>query len=183
MSVWVAGMASPEAVWELEELPLPFAGYPDLSGVGSEQEMQRLVALLHPDKPPESIIREAEKAWRIFSALAVEDLVLVPSYDTRMASLAQVVQSYRYREEGGEDMHSASVRWLKHHIPFRKINMLSNVLVQRYSMIQVEHPDQRKQIYHLLDRPYNRFAKWRWILGVAIAMQVIVMLIGTLRGQ
>lgn len=187
MSVWILNPAfteSEEATFiEHSELPLPFAGLPDLSGVESEFAMRALIAAVHPELPPESINRRAEIAWRNYHELALEDLVLVPYAQGRLAALAEVTERYRYYVQDGVDRHSASIRWLNTHIPRKKLAALSLLLANPVPMQLVDNGDQRKHVYRLLDRPYNRFVKWQWLLGVAIVAQVAVMLMGMFTGN
>jgi hypothetical protein len=174
MSVWLfkAPLSDPPQT----ELALPFSGLPDLSGVTSEGAMRKLLALVDPAAPPETITRQAETHWRNFSGLAVGDLLVVPTGAN--FALAEIIKPYYYDVDAGADLHKAAVKWLESDIPARKLSGLSGLADNGAVLQPVPHADQRKQVYILLKRSYNRFAKWRWILCIVVVMQVITMLIG-----
>lgn len=165
MSVWILHTAfSPE----LTQLPLPFAGLPDLKGVDSEFAMRHLLVALNPDMAPETAARMAEVHWRNFSEMMADDMILVPKPDNSVA-LAEVVVPYRYEVRDGEDTHSVEIRWVKTDIPKRRLSQLSAMLRDPATLQLVPHADQRKQVYGLLPRPYNRFRKVQWLM-VAITI-------------
>lgn len=182
MSVWVL---KPEGGWDSNSqeqswLPLPFRGIPDLSGVGSEAGMRNLLTLVYPDWPPERVMRQAETYWRNVSQLARGDFIVVPMVGGECA-LGEVVTRYRYRVEEGKDVHEVEVKWQERDISARRLSMLQAMLSNGIAMQLVEHADARKQVYGLLKRSYNRFVGWRWLAGVLIVMQIIVMLAGMMR--
>lgn len=172
MSVWVYN--NPEIKAGQAELKLPFDGFPDLTGIGNEMAMRRLVAAVYADLPPETVVRQAEVTWRNLQ-LSLGDLLVVPMGDT--VSLAEVVRPYRYHVENGEDVHSAEIKWLETGISPRKLSGIAHLFGASSMLQPVEHMEQRKQVYALLKRSYNRFMKWRWLLGIAVAAQMITMLV------
>lgn len=168
MSIWI--FKSPftaEAEQSLAQqmrLPLPFAGLPDLSGVDSEEKMRRLLMAINPDAPPESIVRQADVHWGRFGELAHGDLILLPLANQKTA-LAEVTTRYVYSVDDGKDMHHTEVHWLETAIPRRKLHSLRLMLNNPTAMQLIEDAPTRKPVYALLKRPYNRFAKFQWLLG------------------
>lgn len=179
MSVWI--LKSPFSAEEEKhlaahtKLALPFEGLPDLSRVNSEETMRLLLVSRTPDAAPETIARQADMHWKRLSQLALGDLMVLPLSYGKIA-LAEVIKRYGY-----DGSHYAEVHWLEMAIPRRKLAALGGLLRNVNGMQLLENSDARKAIYALLRRPYNRFAKWRWLLGVVILMQAIVMLVGMLK--
>lgn len=176
MSIWVATYTGDISD---THLPLPFAGLPELRGVGSEHAMRELLTRLNPAMPPETIMRQAEIHWKRYSQLAKEDLILAVM-PGRIA-LAQVDTPYMHRVEDGEDVHEMEVSWLKNNISKPNLHGLQPLIRSNSPLQLIEHAEQRKQIYALLDKPHNRFVKWQWLLGIIIGMKMIAFLIMSLK--
>jgi len=186
VSVWVLRQSlTAEQEQQIAQQPvlmLPFKGLPDLSGTQSEGALQAMMRQLQPDTPFETIHRQAEIHWRNLSQLRIEDLIIVPLPHNKSAALAQVSDRYRYGvSHAGEDMHQVGVQWLQPVIPLRKVPALAKLFASPILMQPVEHAEQRAQVYALLKRPYNRFIKLRWIMGIVITVQLVAMLVQMLK--
>lgn len=175
--------AQENALTQHGALPLPYGDMPELTGVTSAADMRRLLTSLNPDAPPETIQRQVDRHWNIFGQLAIEDIIVVPYAHSNDASLAQVVKPYAYRTEGGDDIHVVEVQWVKTNIPRRKFGIANRIIKQANGLQLVEHMDDRKLIYRQLDRPYNRFASWLWLLKLIIGMNILVMLLRMIQNQ
>lgn len=159
-------------------LPLPFDALPDLTHVRNQSDMQALLKRLHPDWPPETLHRQTTHYVNLRSQLAEEDILVVPRADKKHVALAEVLTPYSHETEGKTDRHYVQVHWQKMHVPIRKIRQLRKVLKAVDPLTLVNHADERKQVYQQLNRPYNRFAKFIWILGVLITLRVITLILG-----
>ena len=185
MSVWI--FQSPFTAGEEKhlaehlELPLPFGDLPDLTGVDSEATMRRLLGALAPDSPPETIVRRAETTWQLYSNLAADDLIVVPLAEGKLVALAEITSRYHYHVEDGKDAHSVGIRWLETSIPRRRLSALARKLEGAVPMQLVEHADERKLVYALLKRSYNRFTKGRWVIGGLVILCEAAWLLQMLR--
>lgn len=158
-------------------LKLPFPGLPDLAGIASLEDMQRLLAHIDANAAPESINRRADVHWRNLG-LSNGDLVIVPlTFRQGNFAIGEVVTRYRYRVAGGEDVHEVEVKWLLTDVPKRRLSYLTPLMDSPSRLQPVPEVEQRKQAYRLLRRGYNRFMKIRWLVGAVIVLKIIEMLL------
>lgn len=184
MTVWVLRQtldADEEArIFERTELRLPFDGLPDLTQVSNAQEARRLLALLHPDEPPEATARRVERFWHRFSTLQLEDVIAVPLPLSRKLALATVVGHYRYETAAdGGDIHLIPVRWHEKFIPLTKFSKHKELFdPANPPMYEVDSAEARASLREQLPHGYNRFAKWKWLMALFFALSLLRMLQG-----
>lgn len=182
MSVWV--FKSPFSVHEendlagRQELPLPYDGVTDLTGIDSEIAMRQLFASLHPAAAPETINRQADIYWGRFSQLMIGDMVVIPLH-AHKAALAEVLVPYRYRVDDGRDVHYAEVRFLKTDIAHRKLKALGKLMTPAFPMQMVDDKDGRKAVFSLVEGPHNRFAKLQWMATGFVILAELLYVIRT----
>ena len=136
---------------------------------------------LHPDAPPETIIRQADIHWSRYNQLAAGDLIVLPLADKKFA-LGEIVTPYHYRVERGGDAHYATIRWLETSIPYRKLSGLAPLIAKGSPMYLIEQADNRKLVYRLCDHPSNRFSKIRWIGVALIVISEVLYIVKTWQG-
>ncbi len=182
MSVWVLHqLLSPEeeaAVEKRERLVLPFDGVPDLSTIETQAELHKMLSALHPELPPESIARTAERHWSRFQNLHADDLVAVPLHARREIALATLSGRYHYEVgPNGEDVHLMNVTWYPVRIPLVKLGKHKPVF-ENYGerLFEITDIDVRNALRTRLPHSYNRFARWKWVLVFLFIIQMIAML-------
>lgn len=153
-------------------LQLPFDGLPDLSRVSSSAQAMQLLRMLHPDEPPESIANRLDRFWGQFSGLHKEDLIAVPLKASGQVALATATSSYEYAVgDKGADIHRVPVTWYMRLIPLARFGKHKSVFSEGGStMYEVTAQDTRVAIRDKLPHAYNRFAKWKWLLVIFMAM-------------
>jgi len=179
MTIWILQQAlTPDEEAHLKErthLTLPFDDVPDLSRVSSQAGCRQLLQALHPDAPPETIARKSEQLWKLYGALQVEDIIAVPLNSRKEMALAEVTKRYQYDVgASGTDVHQVVVKWHdKGMTPgaFGKHNDLFNESAEK--MREVTNAEARIAIRDRLPHPYNRFAKWKWLLILFFLMGLI----------
>lgn len=182
MTVWLYQRhLSPEAQATITEqalLVLPVGtDIPDLTGLHSLAQCKQMLAMLTPGSPPEQIHRQAEKLWQIRTQLQPEDIIVVPLPATQEIAIADVTSYYRY-DVGpqGEDVHAVKVSWNKR-LPTQLFgkdkSYFSMAPGARETLIEIENKELRIAIHNRLERSYNRFARWRWILVVVVVIKII----------
>lgn len=179
MTVWIMHLelsAQEEAnVEQRLRLLLPFEGMPDLSRLNSVRQCKDLVQLLHPDAPPETISRLAERVWRIFATLQKEDIIAVPLPHSRQLALASVTDGYTYRvDEKGEDEHSIGVTWYARRVSLSRFKKHKELFAEgKEQLVEVENKEARATIHTQLPYSYNRFAKIKWILLILLMLKLV----------
>jgi predicted Mrr-cat superfamily restriction endonuclease len=183
MSVWILQqLLSPKeevAIEQRARLLLPFDGVPDLSFVASAGELAKMLSALHPDLPIETLARRAERHWELFQGLQPDDLVAVPLHARKEIVLAKISGRYGYEVgAGGEDLHSIGVEWYNVRIPLVRMGKHKPLFENyRERLIEVIDVDARNSLRKWLPHSYNRFARWKWLLVLLFALQIISMLL------
>jgi predicted Mrr-cat superfamily restriction endonuclease len=179
MSIWVLHLklteAEQEAIAERTHLPLPFDHLPDLSMVKSAGECRRLLQTLHPEEPPETITRRLERVWTIYGRIEPEDIIAVPLPARSEVALAEVTGRYQYQAGGaGSPVHLLPVKWHARRIVPARTRKLRELFKQGgLPMMEVTKPEERIAIRDYLPYRYNRFARWKWLLGIFFLMGML----------
>jgi hypothetical protein len=181
MTIWVLHQElseqEQEAIAQRTHLQLPFDGLPDLSAVRSAGECRRLLQSLHPGEPPETLTRRIERVWSILGQVAPEDIIAVPLSARREVALAEVTGPYAY-----QGAHLLPVKWHTRRItPARTRKLRTLFAPGGLPMFEVTRPDERIAIRGYLPHGYNRFVRWKWLLGLFFFMGVLRMIL-RLRG-
>lgn len=182
MTLWVIHQAlSPEeeaAVTQRTHIALPFEGLPDLSMVSSPAQAMKLLKILHPDDPPETLTRRLDRFWHQYHGLNAEDFIAVPLQASQLVLMAEVTGPYEYAVgPGGSDIHRVPVKWHPVKIPFRKLAKFKEIFQPRgVPMFEVTEREARIALHGTLPYSYNRFNKFKWILAVFFLMGLVRML-------
>lgn len=179
MSIWVLHLpmseAEEKAVTAREFLPVPLSGLPDLTLVTNASECKHLLSAMHPDEPPETLNRRAERVWRLRSQVVEEDIIAVPLPGKSELALAEVTGPYAYRlDEKGGDVHGYPVKWHEKRVPFRAYMRHKEVLTAGSEpMRELVQRELAAPIRDRLPHPWNRFVWIKWILVVFIGWRMI----------
>jgi hypothetical protein len=178
MTIWyyVLPMSVTEeyALSERKSLPLPFDTLPDLSQISSEAELKKLILALHQDEPPEATQRRVDKAWNVLSHIAREDIVVMPLIQSKKWAVGEITSPYLYEVgAGGEDMHSVDVSWHHTNLAWRRLSLLEGFGRTAFQMAPIEAREEKRAVYSSLKKAYNRFAKFKWLLVLLFALQLI----------
>lgn len=177
MTVWVRHQAlSAQEEAQIEQrthLTLPFETLPDLSMVNTQAELRQLLQTLHAGEPPEAIALKQDRIWAIFGELQIGDLIVVPLAHSPEIALAEMSGRYCYRNNGTEDIHFIPVTWHKR-FPARKLGKHKDLIlrVPTHIMAPVENRMARTAVRNTLPHSYNRFVKWKWLLGLFFLMGI-----------
>jgi predicted Mrr-cat superfamily restriction endonuclease len=183
MTVWVLRQDLSESeeasILERKNLVLPFEGLPDLTHVENQAQAKKLLAVLYPGEPPESLNNRLHKFWHRFTTLQIEDLLVVPLVHAREIVIAEVTGHYHYMVgEHGSDVHLIPVRWYDKRIPLRKLAKHKSLFSDgNPAMLEIEDAEARTAIRDHLPHSYNRFAKWKWLLMFFFALSMLRMVI------
>jgi hypothetical protein len=179
MSVWVLHQAlsaqEEDSIEQHDRVVLPFNGVPDLSEIAAIGQIKSILSMLHPDMPPESVSRMAERYWTLYQGLAVDDVIAVPLPYRREVALAQISGRYSYEVgAAGEDIHAIAVTWQRR-VPFSRLGKHAALFTSKQPpMFEVPHADERNAIRSWLPHRYNRFARWKWLVIVLMVFQTIL---------
>jgi len=187
MSIWVLQQsltAEEEAhIFQKKHLHLPFDGLPDLSQVSSPAHAMQLLRVLYPDEPPESLTRRQDRFWNLFSAIQMEDIIVVPLKLSRQLVLAEVTGRYQYNVgDKGSDIHLIPVKWYEKRIPASKFRKHKDIFLNSGEpMHELTVKETRIAVLDHLPHKYNRFAKWKWLLVIFMVMGFMHLLLPMLR--
>jgi predicted Mrr-cat superfamily restriction endonuclease len=181
MTIWVLRQTLSEAeeasIFERKDLVLPFDGLPDLTHVENQAQAKKLLAVLYPGEPPESLNNRLHKFWHRFTTLQIEDLLVVPLVHAREIVIAEVTGHYHYSVgEHGSDIHLIPVRWYDKRIKFKKLSKHKSLFSEgNPAMLEIEDAEARTSIRDHLPHSYNRFAKIKWLLMFFFALSLVRM--------
>ncbi|MDE3036893.1 MAG: hypothetical protein KGJ21_00345 [Pseudomonadota bacterium] len=179
MTIWILRQAiTPDEEAHVAgrvHLVLPFGEAPDLSGISDLAALRRLLQALHPEDPPETITRRAERIWPLYNGMAIEDIIAVPLPSRRELALAEVTGRYHYQVgAGGADVHLVPVKWHDKRVSYGALRRYPELLApERPPMFEVGSPKARVLIRDRLPHCYNRFARWKWLLALFFAMGAV----------
>ena len=135
-------------------------------------------------KPPETLVRRADKFWPVYTSLHLDDLIVLPLHAGQQVALAKVTGKYEYAVgENGSDVHRVSVEFYPEVVPFSKFKKHEELLVKAEGRItEVTDKTTRLLIREQLPHSYNRFVKFKWLLVIFFAMPVCStpIIVGTL---
>lgn len=181
MTVWVRhfplSKEEEQTIKERAYLPLPFEGLPDLSHVPGPAQAIEMLAMLHPDEPPESINNRLDRFWPLFEKIHFEDVIAVPLPVRRQVVLAEVRGGYHYRVgENGEDIHEIPVKFYELNIPMSKLKKHQEWFTGGGNrLLEITDTQARVALRSYLPHSYNRFARFKWLLVVFFLMSLVRM--------
>ncbi|NBO18784.1 MAG: hypothetical protein EBV03_06085 [Proteobacteria bacterium] len=174
MSVWI--LQQPENATAQPYVQLPYEGLPDLSEVASPAQAMKLLRLLHPGEPPETLSRKFEGFWHSFTTLAPDDVIAVVMGNN--VALAEVTGRYEYRVgEGGGDLHLMPVTWHETQ-PRSSYKKFAYMFEGKAPLREIHDRDERIAILERLPRAYNRFRGFKWILQFFLVLSLLQLLRG-----
>lgn len=177
MSIWVLHLPHPEqaavpAGGGESLLPLSFIDLPGVLEASFHTEVQQRLRELHPDATPESLARRAQLLWSYAHSLSPEDILVVPLPASGEVAFAEVLAPVRTEGEGESQRYAVLVRWFERRVPLTRFGGVRSLLKPAHSaLVEVEEPRARAAIRARLPLKANRFARWRWILAVVVAIQ------------
>lgn len=185
MTVWLLHLPlSPADEAQLRErtaLPLPLGDAPDLTGLTSLSGCRQRLHTLHPDEPPEALRRRTERLWTLYAGVQKDDIIAVPLPARRQLALAEVTGPYRHEPDAPADRrHLIPVTWQKK--PLRiTARFRDDCAPSGPAMAEVEDSALRIAIRDTLPRPYNRFARWKWLMALTFALGALQFVAGLIR--
>lgn len=180
MTIWILTQAlsaeEEQAILSKSRLCLPFEGLPDLSTLSSPWQCRDLLQRLEPDAPPEAIQLKLDRLWGQFTAIAVEDIVVVPLPIQKKAAIARITGRYQYEvDDRGNDKHLLAISWYPKLFSFHAFGRFNQPIVKpAYPLTEVSDKDLRDQINSKLPHSYNRFARWKWVIMVVVIIKAIL---------
>lgn len=176
MTVWVLHQnLSPKeeaSIHERTQVLLPFDDMPNLALISSPTHYYRLLQEQYPDQPPETLMLKFDRLWQQFNSIAVDDIVVVPLTSSQSVVLGKVTGRYHYHE--GE--HRLPVEWYPGSYAMNSFGQLKYLFSNTGNrMAEVIDRDARIKILDRLPHRYNRFARWKWIIVIFFALQMISM--------
>lgn len=181
MSIWMLHEPlTPDQEQRIAErtwLELPFEGMPNLAAVNNQAECKKLLQMLYPDAPPESIAAKLDHIWPRYSNLHPEDIIAIPLHGRKEIALAEISGRYRHRvSDTGGDIHEVPVRWHEKRVPFRLLSRHKEELTPpsaSLAMREVENKQVRTLIRDRLPHSYNRFVGLKWLMVIFFLMHGI----------
>ena len=187
MSVWLyhlpLSVAHEEQITSQNELPLPFDNIPELTGLSMHKDCCAMLKLLHPELPPETVNREADRLWNIYTGMQAEDVVVVPLLVSQKVALARIESGYHYKVGSeGEDRHLIGVSWPMV-IPLRNFGKHKALFTGGSGLREITNREEKQAILDKLPTHANRFAKLKWLAGALIALRVASYLLTEMGGH
>jgi predicted Mrr-cat superfamily restriction endonuclease len=183
MTVWLLYQSlKPEEEVKLRQQPyvaLPLADVPDLSRVMNLADCRRLLQAIHPDAPPETINRLADRVWKYYSEVHPGDIIAVLLRSREEIALAEVTGKYEYRMgENREDIHTMPVKWHEKTAPMRVLKKLKLSSDEQGSrLVEITHRDGKIALMDHLPYKYNRFSKWKWVIAILVGIHAVSFII------
>lgn len=177
MTVWILHLPfTPDdeaQITKRDTLELPFGDVADLSRITSEAQARQLVKTLHPELPPEAIMRQVDRFWHRYMTLGKEDIIAVPMTQSKKVMIAEVTGPYRHAVgEQGKDLHLIPVTWKAGPIEMKKFARHKSLFAGE-GLREVTDKEERIAIRNFLPHGYNRFVKLRWLLVIFFIMGAI----------
>jgi restriction system protein len=122
MTVWLvrAGPYGERETLALEQ-GLSVIGWeemPDLSGVGSRQDLEELVRTTYPDAGKGRVANWVGQLWAFRERMQVGDLVVLPLKKQSAIAIGKILGPYAFRSDLAADTHhTRATKWLKTDIP------------------------------------------------------------------
>lgn len=180
MSFWVLHMPETSVEVRPPELLLPYDGVPDVTSANSQNELRRMLAAMHPNDPPERIARMAERYWSLVHRIQAEDILMVPLQTAQQVVFAESLGPVRY--DGENARYTLHVRWLSREVAFHRFGRARALLSSSGTPLQeVTDAQDKNAIRALLALKGTRFARWKWIIFVVIAMKALYFILALLR--
>lgn len=182
MNVWIfhpAADIDENNITNLSVIDMPWPAMPNLSQVGSNQELRKLLAQLNPDMPPESISLRAQVIWHVLTGVQKETIIVVVLRKTQKLAFAEITGAYAYvpANVGSPARHTYPVRWYRRIRPVAVAGGFKNVILDdSMAMHEVNNPQLRKQILNQLPLGYNRFRKLGWLVAIGFGIHMLKML-------
>ena len=176
MNVWVLHIPEERVQGAPALLHLPLDGMPDVTSAASQTDMRRILREQKPESPPESISREAERLWACTHGVAREDILAIPLPAADEVAFAEAAGPVTYESAGAR--YVLPVKWFERRARLSRLKRY-RILFEKGGMPIAEVQDQqvRVALRALLPLKANRFARWRWLAGALIALQMFYFLL------
>lgn len=120
--VWVVrgGRRGDNDTWLLEHgyVAIDFNEFPNLSKVGSRDEMITLATRLIPNQKEKALLNWSAQLWAFVARMEKGDLVVLPQKSTRQLHIGRVLGDYEFVGEGPDSIrHRRKVEWLRTEVP------------------------------------------------------------------
>lgn len=86
---------------------------PDLSGMGSRDQLRALLETTYPDEKPKKLQNWESQVWPFMRIMAEGDPVVMPLKQRSGFALGRIKGDYAYSELGGERLHTRPVEWIR----------------------------------------------------------------------
>jgi len=91
---------------------------PDLSGVQSREEVERLMLEHHPDAKPKTLVNWSGQVWSFVGRIEAEDLVVLPLKTRSAVAVGRPSGAYEFRPDNPPGArHVRPVTWVRDDIP------------------------------------------------------------------
>ena len=122
MAVWLvrAGRSGEREEFALEQgvAVIGWDELPDLSGVSSREDVEHLLARVHPDDNPNRLRNWAAQIWMFVGRIRSGDLIVLPLKHRSAIAVGRVTGSYEYRPENPPGArHVRPVEWIRDDLP------------------------------------------------------------------
>lgn len=152
-------------------IPAPTAPF-DPARADTQALIQTWLGQAFPDMPPEQRITEAEHLWRMAHDITPDDYLVVPVSHDSGVMLGEVIGSYEYHHEDGQNFHTWRMRWL---LPFLSTASAPEILPYLGRKYVAEMPGD--EISHLRQHiPRLRragFTIFKWVSVILLIFELI----------
>jgi len=91
---------------------------PDLSNIGTKDELKKLYNRVYPGQKKMTIANEVGQIWRFLREISIGDLVALPLKTQSAIAIGRVTGPYEYRTDLGDIIrHIRKVEWIRVDIP------------------------------------------------------------------
>lgn len=119
MAVWLvrAGAHGEDEEYALnnEQVVIGWDALPDLSSVGSREELLDLCRIGYPDDKERTLLASRNQVWAFRTRIQIGDIVVLPSKVRSSIAFGHVVGNYEYRPV--RPYHYRKVQWINKEIP------------------------------------------------------------------
>ena len=137
---------------------------PDLAGLTSRDDIEKLLRESHPDAPPKRIVAWASQLWRLREQVQVGDLVVMPLKRIPQIAFGTVRKSYWYNQDDDPNWaHTVSVDWKRRDVPRTAVNQdLLHSLGSALTICAITRNDGRRRLHGLLATGIDPGARIAW---------------------
>jgi predicted Mrr-cat superfamily restriction endonuclease len=184
MAVWILHVTESRVSADEPLLHLPFDDVPDLSQAHSLQDVRRALAKLTPGTPPETLARQAERYWNYIFVLHAEDIIAIPLPSQNCVAYAEATGPITYDTE--KKRYTVPVRWFAKRTPMAKFRLSARARMFEPDgrvLIALKDAQEKNAIRNQLPLKGNRFARWKWIIVMVIAIKAFYFILHMLRND